>query len=124
VARDFRDLVQTYIQSGYKDQNAEARIRAWLTKWRDNDAILHMQLEQSFLLREAEPLSQDLSAVTLAGLAALDYLDRSEASPDSWRTQQMALMTSAKAPKAVMLLMIIDPVLQLVEASAQTVQVH
>jgi hexosaminidase len=124
VARDFRDLVQTYIQSGYKDQNAEARIRAWLTKWRDNDAILHTQLEQSFLLREAEPLSQDLSAVTLAGLAALDYLDRSEASPDSWRTQQMALMTSAKAPKAVMLLMIIDPVLQLVEASAQTVQVH
>jgi hexosaminidase len=117
VARDFGPLVQTYIKSAYKDQNAETRIRAWLTQWRDNDTILHLELEQSFLLREAEPLSQDLSAVSSAGLAALDYLDKSEASPDSWRAQQLALMTSAKTPKAVMLLMIVDPVQQLVEAS-------
>ncbi len=117
VARNFRDLVQTYIQSGYKDQDAERQIRAWLTKWSENDAKLHPELEQSFLLKEVEALSQDLSAESAAGLAALDYLDKSETSPDAWRAQQLLLMTSAKAAKAEMLLMVVDPVQQLVEAS-------
>jgi hexosaminidase len=117
VARDFRDLVQSYIQSGYKDHDAVEKIRALLTKWSVNDAKLHPQLEQSFLLKEVEPLSQDLSAVSTAGLAALDYLDKSEASPDAWRTLQLSLMTSAKTPKAEMLLIIVDPVQQLVDAS-------
>jgi hexosaminidase len=122
VARNFRDLVQTYIQSGYKDQDAEQKIRALLTKWGANDAKLHPQLEQSFLLKEVEPLSQDLSAVSSAGLVALDYLDKSEASPDAWRTLQPSLMTAAKTPKAEMLLMIVDPVQQLVEASGRAGQ--
>jgi hexosaminidase len=122
VARNFRDLVQAFVGSGYKDQDAERQIRFWLTKWSANDAQLHPELEQSFLLREAEALSADLSAVSQAGLAALDYLDKSEASPDAWRVQQIALMASAKAPKAVMLLMIVDPVQQLVEASAHPAQ--
>ena len=117
VARDFRDLVQSYIQSGYKDHDAVEKIRALLTKWSVNDAKLHPQLEQSFLLKEVEPLSQDLSAVSAAGLAALDYLDKSEASPEAWRTLQLSLMTSAKTPKAEMLLIIVDPVQQLVDAS-------
>ncbi len=120
VARNFRGLVQTYIQSGYKDQDAERQIRAWLTKWSANDAKLHPRLEQSFLLQEAEPLSQDLSAAAAAGFAALDYLDKSEPSPDAWRTQQLSLMTSAKTAKAEMLLMIVDPVQQLVEASGRS----
>src|SRR5205807_9010714 len=41
VARRFRDLVQTYLQSNFKDQAAEAQIRTYLTTWRDNDAKLH-----------------------------------------------------------------------------------
>ena len=31
TARHFSDLVQTFVQSGYKDQAAEAQIRMWLT---------------------------------------------------------------------------------------------
>jgi hexosaminidase len=124
VARNFRGLVQTYIQSGFKDRDAEQKIRASLTKWSANDAKLHPLLEQSFLLKEVEPLSQDLSDVSSAGLAALDYLDKSEASPDAWRTLRLSLMTSTKTPKAEMLLMIVDPVQQLVEASGQPTQMR
>jgi hypothetical protein len=73
--------VQAYIQSGSKDQAAETQIRALLTTWRDNDAKLHPLLDQAFLLHEVTPLSEDLSALGAAGLQALDYLDKSEASP-------------------------------------------
>ncbi len=58
TARHFGDLVQTFVQSGYKDQAAEAQIRSWLTTWRDNDAKLHPLLDQSSLLQEDAPLSQ------------------------------------------------------------------
>jgi len=117
VARHFSDLVQTFVQSGYKDQVAEAQIRAWLTTWRDNDARLHPVLDQTFLLQEDELLSQDLSALGTAGLQALDYLDKTQTAPDAWKTQQLALIEQAKTRKADLLLMVAAPVQQLVEAS-------
>jgi hexosaminidase len=118
VARHFRDLMQTYIQSGYRNQAAEAQIRAQLSTWRDNDAKLHPLVQQSFLLLEDAPLSEDLSGLGAAGLQALDYLDKSEASPDSWRAQQLALADRAKAQRAGLLLMVVAPLRQLIEATA------
>jgi hexosaminidase len=116
-ARHFRDALQTYTGSGYKDEAAEEKIRARLVLWRDNDAKLHPVLEQSFLLKELEPLSEDLSTLAAAGLLALDYLDKSTPSPNSWRAQQLAFVESAKTPKADLLLMVVDPVQRLIEAS-------
>jgi hexosaminidase len=118
TARRFSDLVQTFAQRGYKDQAAEAQIRSYLTTWRDNDARLHPLLEQSFFLQEDVPLSQNLSALGAAGLQALDYLDKGQTAPDSWKTQQMAVIDQAKTRQADMLLMVVAPVQQLVEASA------
>ncbi len=118
AARHFSAQVEAYIQSGYKDQAAESQIRALLTTWRDNDTKLHPVLNQSLLLNEVAPLSQDLSALGVAGLHALDYLDKSEPSPESWRTEQLALVERAKTPKANLLLMVVVPVQQLIESSA------
>src|SRR6202022_223796 len=106
AARRFGSLVQTYVQSGYKDQAAEAQMRTLLTTWRDNDAKLHPLLEQSFLLHEVTPLSENLAALGAAGLQALDYLDKSQPSPESWKTQQRALVDQAKARNADVLLMV------------------
>jgi len=118
VARNFANLVQAFIQGGTKDKAAEAQIRSQLTTWRDNDARLHPLLEQSSLLQEDEPLSQDLSALGAGGLQALDALDSFQPAPDSWKAQQLARIEAAKKPKAGLLLMVAAPVQQLVEASA------
>ena len=118
TARFFANLVQTYAASGYKDQDAEKQIRMWLVLWSNNDSHLHPLLETSSLLQEDASQSANLSAVASAGLQALDYLDKSQPAPDSWKTQQLALIEQAKKPSADMLLMIVAPVQQLVEASA------
>jgi len=118
VARQFAALVQTNLKSNSRDQAAEAQIRTWLTLWRDNDAKLHPLLDQSALLQEDIPLSQNLSALAAAGLRALDYLDKSQAAPDSWRTQQLALLDQAKKPQAGLLLPVAAPVQQMIEASS------
>jgi hexosaminidase len=116
-ARRLRDAVQTYIGSGYKDKAAEGELRARFAAWRDNDAKLHPILGQSFLLNELAPLSEDLSTLGAAGLVALDYLDKSTPSPSSWRVQQLALVERAKTPKGDLLLMVVEPVQQLIEGS-------
>jgi hexosaminidase len=67
---------------------------------------------------ELAPLSADLSSLGLAGLFALDYLEKGAPSPASWRTQQLAAIDAASAPRADLLLMVVAPVRQLVEASA------
>ncbi len=118
VARQFSHLVQTFLQSGGKDQAAETEIRRWLTTWHDNDARLHPTLEQSSLIQEDVPLSEDLFALGVAGLQALDYLDKSQPAPEVWETQQLALIEQAKTPKAGLLLMVAPPIQQLVQASA------
>ncbi len=118
TARQFAGLVQTFLQSGAKDPATEAQIRSQLTTWRDNDARLHPLLDQSFLLQEDEPLSQNLSALGAAGLQALDYLDKSQPAPDAWKTQQLALVEQAKKPgPAGLLLMVAAPVGQLIDGS-------
>jgi hexosaminidase len=121
-ARRFRDVVQTYIGSGYKDQTSEREIRTRLAAWRDNDARLHPLLARSFLLNELSLLSEDLSSLGAAGLVALDYLDKSEPSPNLWRTQQLALVEQARTAKADLLLMVVEPVQQLIERSGGQTQ--
>ena len=116
-ARHFRDTVKTFIESGYKDKAAEAEIRIRLVAWRDNDARLHPLLEQSFLLTELAPLSEDLSTLATAGLLALEYIDKSKPFPNSWRAQQLALLERAKTPKANLLLMVVEPVRLLIEGN-------
>jgi len=90
----------------------------WLILWSNNDNHLHSLLQTSSLLREDEPLSADLAAVASSGLQALDYLDKGQPAPDAWKTQQLAVIAQAKTRQADMLLMVVAPVQELVEASA------
>jgi hexosaminidase len=117
TGRHFQSLVQKYIQSRYQDRDAEAHIRELLATWRDNDAKLKPLVQGSFLLRETAPLSDELSNLGTAGLAALDYLDKSQVSPEARRTQQLAQADAAKVPQSNLLLVIVEPVRQLIEAT-------
>jgi hexosaminidase len=122
TARHFQELVQQLLQNGFKNRGAEAQIRMFLTSWRDNDAELHRILEKSFLLREVAPLSQELSSVAASGLTALDYLEKSEPAPQAWRTKEIAHLELANAPKADLLLTVVAPVRELVEATSTSIR--
>ena len=73
--------------------------------------------EKSILLKEVGPLSQNLSAVGAAGLAALDYLDRGEPAPAAWVMQQLAVVEQAKKPQAQLLIVVVPAVEKLIQAS-------
>jgi hexosaminidase len=118
VTRNFSDLVDTYLQNAQQKSAAEAQIRGWLNQWQQNRAILQPLLDQSFLVAEDKPLSEDLSALAAAGLQALDALDKSQSLPDAWRTEQLAVVARSTTPRANLLLMVATPIQKLIDAAA------
>ncbi|MGH9756620.1 MAG: beta-N-acetylhexosaminidase [Candidatus Acidiferrales bacterium] len=118
AARRIAKLVDAYISSHFTDADAELQLRAQFTQWMKNDALLEPLLENSYLLREDIPLSQNLARLGGAGVQALDYIDHSQTLPDAWRQQQATAIAEAEKPQADLLLMVAPAVQKLVEASA------
>ncbi len=108
VARRFAALVEA------RDL---AKMREWLTRWRDNDALLAPAEARSELLAEDAEISRELSAVAAAGLQALDYIQAGQHAPAEWTERQTALLEQAKKPKGVLLLSVEPPIRKLIEAA-------
>jgi hexosaminidase len=119
-ARRFSAAVDPFIASNFQDTKAEAYIRERLSAWQDNDARLQPLLQNSYLLKEVSPVSQNLSALGAAGLQALDYIDKHESAPSAWRAQQIALAQEAGKPTGDLILAVVPAIQKLVDASAQT----
>ena len=118
TARRFATLVNAVTARLPNAPQAEAEIRAQLTEWRDNDASLQPELQNSFLLNEVATLSHDLSSLGAAGLQALDYLDKNQTAPEDWTTQQLAVVDKAAQPRAALLIKVAPGIRKLIEASA------
>ncbi len=117
-ARRFAQLVDSFIAASCRSPELDARLRVQLIRWRDNDAMLEPLAQRSFLLKEAAPVSQDLSVLGAAGLAALDFIAKGQRSPDDWKTQQLAAIQQILKPKAQLLLMPAPAVQKLIEAAS------
>jgi len=118
VGRRFGELVDQFVASACHDPATEARLRAQLTAWRDNDAILQPLAERSFLVKEVAANSRDLSALGTMGLAALDAIAKAQPASDLWKAQQLTIIEQAKKPKAQLLLIPVPAVQKLIEAAA------
>jgi len=118
AANDFTRAVNTLVASNFKDTDTEAQIRSQLERWRDNPAQLRPLLDNSALLKELAPLSQNLASLGSAGLQALDYLDQGQRAPDAWKTQTLATIDQAAKPQADLFIAVAPAVQTLVNASA------
>jgi hypothetical protein len=118
TGRRFNELVNTYVASSCRDAAMEARLRAQLTTWRDNDSSLQPLIGRSFLLKENTATSQDLAALGAVGIAALDAISKSAKTDDSWKTQQTAILVQVQKPKSQLLLIPAAGVQKLVESAA------
>ena len=117
VARHFSELVTQYVASGYKDASIEAQIRAWLVKWQGNHATLKPTLEGSFLLNEDQPLSEDLAALSAAGLQALDAIKAGQPLPQTWRDEQLAIAARSLQPRANLVIPVAPGIQKLIEVA-------
>ncbi len=117
-SRRFGILVDKYLAASCKDDDAGAELRPELTRWRDNDAALESLQQKSFLVKELAPVSQDLATLGKIGVAAMDYLILGSQAPNSWKTDQSALLAEVGKPKAQLLLIPVSSVQKLVDAAS------
>jgi len=112
------DVARTFNELASKWSVNEPSLRAQLSTWRDNRAQVLPLLQSSALLQETVPLSDEVAAVSTAGLEALDYLDRRQPAPPDWITRQRTLMQQAAQPRAELLIAITPGVSKLIDAAA------
>lgn len=110
VAREFAALV---------DRMDRPQLRAWLTFWRDNQAKIRPLLENSFLLKEDIPVSENLSRLGSVGLQALDFIDHHRRPPARWVAQQRAFIQDASKIHAELRLAVTPSVEKLIQAAGR-----
>jgi len=118
AARAFAGLVQKVVNQQATPAEI-ASIRDHLSAWIDNDSKVEPFLEQSLLLKEMVPVSQNLKAVAQIGLDALDYLSTNMHPPAGWKQQQLDMLKQAQQPQAELLDVIAPSVQKLVEAARE-----
>src|SRR5271154_1392752 len=116
-ARRFGVLVDKYLATSCKDDDAGAELRTELLRWRDNEPALESLAQKSFLVKEVVPVSQDLATLGKIGVAAMDYLILGSQAPNVWKTDQLALLAELAKPKAQLLLVPVSSVQKLVDAA-------
>jgi hexosaminidase len=118
TAREFSAMVDLFV-AGKANDETRNRMRDLLTSWRDNQAKLQPLENNSFLLKEVVPISQDLSTLGTAGLQAMDYISTGRTAPPDWTSKLLALSGEAEKPKAQVLLMVAPPIEKLVRAAGE-----
>lgn len=118
TARRFAAKVDALVASKFQDAALEKQIRSQLAVWSANDAQLQPLYSRSYIVKEIEPVSQNLSTLGQTGLQALDYIDKGQPPSADWLVQQAQAIKQAEGKKADLLLMIVPPIEKLVNASA------
>lgn len=114
VAREFRRLVDDFLQEGAKDKDKAKRIVEQLQTWRDNHDKLLPIIAASPILQEIEPMSQNLRDCSQAGLLLVESIGGKKLSKK--QLDEMAvLFAEAKKPVAQVELMIVPALEKLLD---------
>jgi hexosaminidase len=116
AARRFRAQVDRFLLTAPSSRD-DRELRAALSAWRDNHAVLEPILTASALGAEARPLSRDLSALGTTGLEALDALAAGRPPAATWQEEARRLAERARPPKAELELAVLPAVRKLMLAA-------
>jgi len=117
TARKFQNMVDEYLADAPDFNVNKEMIRDWLTRWRNNHEELKPVLEESLLLNELIPLSEEVSALAEAGLQALDYIEKNQEAPLSWLDGVLPLLSPRQKPQYELVIMILPAIRKLVETA-------
>jgi hexosaminidase len=122
AARPLASAVDALLSDAPRFNAYQENLKLTLTEWRDARPALDAIIAQSPVLRDAEPLAQDMSDLGTVGLEALSYLTAGVAPPNGWREARLATIEQAAKPKAALEFAVIPSIKKLVVAAAELPQ--
>jgi hexosaminidase len=96
-----------------------AQLREQFIRWAANDVRFQALAKDNSLLAELKPLSQDLSALGVAGLRILTYLESRRPAPKAWLSRQAGELTRMLKPRNEVVLAAVRPVRLLLDDLAR-----
>lgn len=117
-ARKFEDMVEEFLADAPDYQINREDIRNRLAEWRDNHRVLKPVLEDSSLLEEIIPLSEDVNAVSAAGLQAMNYIEEGQEAPLSWLDSVLSILSPPRKPEHECIIRIVPAIQRLTEAAS------
>jgi hexosaminidase len=117
TSRKFSDLVDSALTNSAGAEEAFREIRKLLSLWQENSLQSTPVLDQSFLLKEVDPVSDTIAELSARGLQALDYLAAGQNPPDTWQKESASFIEQSEKPQAEMLISIVPPIKKLINAA-------
>jgi hexosaminidase len=121
AGRHFLEVVDRYLEGSCRDARLTQDLRGQFEAWSRNYSYASYAslAQKSFLAREAESRSQDLSALGGAGIKLLDAIAVGKALSSDDQTGIAATLAEAEKPKAQLLLIPASAVRKLFEAASK-----
>jgi len=116
-AREFRKAVDLLISGNQSAQIKE--IKNILTMLKDNHSEFQKTSALSPILKEIEPLSENLRKLSEAGLMALDAIENGKSITSDKQTELLQIVKDAKKPYGQVEIMIVAAVEKLVNAASK-----
>jgi hexosaminidase len=115
TARLFRNQVDSLLVNNGNGNGNLASIKNYLLTWKNNHSLLTQTIKKSPVLKEIEPLSQDLSALANIGLESFQYLQNEHKADSTWVENSLEVIRKSRAPRGQTELMIIPAIEKLVK---------
>ncbi len=115
--RKFINMVSHFLDDDPEYKAENKKIREWLVEWRNNQAALKPVLEDSPMLDEILPLSEDVAALADAGIQAMDYLEKGQEAPLSWLDGVVSLLSPPPMPEHELVIKIVPAIQELAYAA-------
>ena len=115
VARNFRKLVDVYLENPAKHPEEKVQIIEWLKYWKRNHSELEPLIRRSPVLREIEDHSRNLTLCADIGLQTITFIDSDKKADEEWLEQNTKVLENAKTPYGQTELMILPAIEKLLE---------
>jgi hexosaminidase len=115
TAREFRNLVSAFLKGGAKDENQAQLINEKLVAWADNHEKLQPIIEASPILKEIEPLSENLRDCAQAGLVMMEAIKGKAELSKGQISEFESLLANSKKQVAQVELMIVPALEEMLE---------
>jgi hexosaminidase len=115
IAREVNALVNS---QGAERALAAMRLRRRFESWQQASPNLQALCQRSARLNDAADRARQLGQLAQAGLEALAHLESHTAAPAKWADQQMAVLTDAEKPSALVRFVFLPDMEKLVKAAA------
>lgn len=124
AGRRFAAVVDGLLSDAPNFRTERERAVQILSEWWNLRPAIDEVIAASPILRQAEPLAKELSELGAAGLEAINSLISDNEPAAIWRSEKLALLNRAAAPKAAVEFAILTPMRQLITAAAEKSQLR